>query len=300
MSVRERFLQTVAGLARRGIVSPHMAARVVRQMATRAPGPTGTIVVAPVDLGGPAPVALELDPAIGGCLDLLVTPPHRSADRPTLDVFRALVGEATTVFDVGANVGLFTYVAASHAPQAAVRAYEPNADLAALIERNLARNGWASRATVRREGVSALSGVRPFYMHAIDVESSFESVRAPRSGTASTINVPVVALDDVFASDGIEPATTLLKIDVEGHEMRVLDGLERTLSRRGARPTLLMEFLGRAITDERIIERVLDMGLNVYYVSSRGLVRLTSTAAFGPIQELGQWNFLLTDTDRPA
>jgi FkbM family methyltransferase len=287
-------LGVVADLARRGLVPPHVASRVVRRLAARA---SIDSVLAPVDLGGPVPAMLELDPSVGGCLDLLVTPPNRSADRPSLDVFRALVRHATTVVDVGANVGLFTYVAACHAPQAAVRAYEPNPDLASLIERNLARNGWAPRGTVRREGVSALSGVRPFYMHAIDVESSFEPARAPRTGTASAINVPVVALDDVFAADGIDPATTVLKIDVEGHEMRVLDGLERTLRQPTGRPTLLIEFLGRAITDERIIERVLDMGLEVRYVSSRGLVPLTSTAAFGPVQELGQWNFLLTERE---
>jgi FkbM family methyltransferase len=296
--ISEPLLEVVAGLARRGFVPADVASRVVRGLAARA---AVGAVVAPVDLGGPAPAMLELDPSIGGCLDLLVTTPRRSADRPSLDVFRALVREATTVVDVGANVGLFTYVAACHAPQAAVRAYEPNPELASLIERNLARNRWAPRASVRREGVSALSGVRPFYMHAIDVESSFEPARAPRTGTASAINVPVVALDDVFDAEGIDPATTVLKIDVEGHEMRVLDGLARTLRHPNGRPTLLMEFLGRAITDERVIERVLDMGLDVRYVSSGGLVRLTSTAAFGPVQELGQWNFLLTERkDRRA
>jgi hypothetical protein len=114
------------------------------------------------------------------------------------------------------------------------------------------------------------------------------------------ITVPVVALDDVFESDGIDPARTVCKIDVEGHEMKVLDGLERTLGRRTGRPTLLMEFLGRAITEERIIERVLDYGLDVYYVSSRPPVRLRSTSDFVPVQELGQWNFLLTDRPVPG
>jgi len=98
----------------------------------------------------------------------------------------------------------------------------------------------------------------------------------------------------VIESEAIDCATTLLKIDVEGHEMRVLDGLERTLRRDAARPTLLMEFLGRAIVEQRVIERVLQMGLAVYYVSRRALVRLASTDDLQAYHELGQWNFLLT------
>jgi FkbM family methyltransferase len=281
----------------RAVLPSDLACRAVQQLAA---GGILTRVVVPVDLDASHPAMLELDLSLGGCVEMLVRTPSRSADGPTLDVFHALVRDATTVFDVGANVGLFTYVAASHAPQATVRAYEPNPALADLIDRNLARNGWTPRATVRREGVSALSGVRTFYMHAIDVESSFESARAPRVGTASALSVSVVALDDVFESEQIDPSTAVLKVDVEGHEMRVLDGLERTLRQRGGRPTLLMEFLGRAITDERIIERVLDLGLRVYYVSSHGLVQLTSTRGLEPVQELSQWNFLLTDRPPPA
>jgi hypothetical protein len=104
----------------------------------------------------------------------------------------------------------------------------------------------------------------------------------------------------VFAREGIDPATAVLKIDVEGHEVPVLDGFAKTLGQRGGRPTLLMEFLGRAISEDRIIERVLDLGLDVYYIATPGLVRLTSTNAFVPVQELGQWNFLLTDRAPPA
>jgi FkbM family methyltransferase len=211
----------------RAVLPPDLASRAVHRLAA---GGLMSRVVVPVDLGGSAPAMLELDLSIGGCVELLVRTPSQSNDGPSLALFRTLVEGATTVFDIGANVGLFTYVAACRAPQARVLAYEPNPDLAVLIERNLARNGWAPRAAVRREGVSAHSGVMAFYMHAIDVESSFEPGRAPRSGTASTMNVSVVALDDVFESESIDPATAVLKIDVEGHEMRVLDGLERTLS----------------------------------------------------------------------
>jgi hypothetical protein len=56
-----------------------------------------------------------------------------------------------------------------------------------------------------------------------------------------------------------------------------------------------MEFLGRAINEGHIIDRVLGLGLNVSYVTSRGLVRLASTSDFARAQELGQFNFLVAE-----
>ena len=41
--------------------------------------------------------------------------------------------------------------------------------------------------------------------------------------------VPTVALDDLFDGDGLVP--TVVKLDVEGHEIGVLDGARRLIAR---------------------------------------------------------------------
>jgi hypothetical protein len=56
-----------------------------------------------------------------------------------------------------------------------------------------------------------------------------------------------------------------------------------------------MEFLGRAINEGQIIDRVLGFGLRVQYITSRGLVPLGSTREFESAQELGQFNFLVME-----
>ena len=134
-----------------------------------------------------------------------------------------------------------------------------------------------------------------FYIRANDQESTLESGRTASGDVRDRFDVPVVSLDDIFEREGIDASRALLKIDVEGHEMKLLDGFERTLRRPGGRPTLLMEFLGRAIVEDRIIERVLGLGLRVSYVTTRGPVALSSTDDFGRAQELGQFNFLVTE-----
>jgi FkbM family methyltransferase len=167
--------------------------------------------------------------------------------------------------------------------------------LAELIERNIARNGWQNRAEVRREGASAAAGTMTLYLVATDSESTLEAGRARQRQVQDEVATPVVALDDVLEAEGFVVADTLLKIDVEGHEMRVLDGLERTLRRQGPRPTLIIEFLGKAIAEDGAIERVLALGLDVYYVASDSLVRIGSTADLARSHRLDLWNFLLTD-----
>jgi FkbM family methyltransferase len=280
-------------LARAGLMPFHAGLRALEELAAAGPRQT---VVATLDLGGAHKRALEFDLSISGCRHLLAEPPRDLHARIGLPLFLELIRDATTIIDVGANTGIFTYAAACHAPSARIIAYEPTPLLAALMQRNLVRNGWTPRVEVRAAGISAAPGEREFYIHSMDGESTFEADRARHAeDVEARITVPVVALDDVFDAEGIAPSRSVIKVDVEGHESGVIDGLERTLRRRGDRPTLLMELLGRAISQDRIIDRILDYGLDVYYVSSNAIVRLRKTADLEAVQEVGQWNFLLTD-----
>lgn len=281
----------VARLGQRRILAGNAAERAVEELVSKAPHRT---TVASLDLG--AGIShLELDLSLASCRSLLVQPLREYTDWSSIQLFTKLAREAETIFDVGANVGVFTYLAASHAPRARVLSYEPTPRLAALIERNVARNGWSPHVEVRRAAVSAEPGTMTFYVRANDQESTLESGRTGSGDVRERFDVPVVSLDEVFECEAIDASRTLLKIDVEGHEMKLLDGFERTLRRRGGRPTLLMEFLGRAIVDDHIIDRVLGFGLRVSYVTSHGLVPLANTSDFARAQELGQFNFLVTE-----
>src|SRR5581483_1195691 len=282
----------VARMGQRRLPGGSVAIRAVEELVSGGPRRT---TVASVDLGAAPASCLELDLSLPGCLSLLVQPLSKHGDWSSMQLFTTLARDAHTIIDIGANVGVFTYLAALHAPRARVIAYEPTPRLAALIERNVARNGWSERVEVRRVAVSAEPGTLMFYVRQNDQESTLESGRTASGDVRERFEVPVVSLDDVFERDGIDAATALLKIDVEGHEMKVLDGFERTLRRPHGRPTLLMEFLGHAIVDDRIIERVLGLDLRVSYVTSHGLVALSSTHDFARAQELGQFNFLVAE-----
>jgi FkbM family methyltransferase len=286
-------VRLVAGLAQRQILGFGPACRAVEALVSDTSRPLTTVLR--VDLDGHS-CQLELDLSIPSCRSLFIQPEfQRAADWPSIRLFCELAREATTIIDVGANFGIYTYFAATHARQSRLIAYEPAPRVAALFERNLARNGWTERVDVRRAGVSAAAGTMTFYVRENDHESTLEPTFVLWEDVRERIDVPVVALDDVFEREGVDAATALVKIDVEGHEMRVLDGFERTLRRSGGRPTVLMEFLGRAITEDCIIDRVVGYGLKVYYVTSSRLVPVLGTRDFERAQEVGSTNFLVTE-----
>src|SRR5579863_9347338 len=142
----------VAQLGQRRLLGGNIASRAVEELVS---GGSQRTTIASVDLGAVQPSHLELDLSLPSCRNLLVQPLRQYGDWSSIQLFTRLAREAQTIFDVGANVGVFTYLAASHAPHARVFSYEPTPSLASLIERNVARNGWSQRVEVRRAAVSA-------------------------------------------------------------------------------------------------------------------------------------------------
>lgn len=145
-----------------------------------------------------------------------------------------------TVWDIGANVGLFAFASAFAAgPSGRVLAVEADGWLAGLIERS-AREAPSSYAPVevRAAAVSDAPGTVTFCIaergragnHLESVPGSTQT-----GGTREVRQVPAVTLDGLL--DGSIPQ--LVKIDVEGAELLCLRGAERLL--REVRPILICE-----------------------------------------------------------
>lgn len=123
--------------------------------------------------------------------------------------------------DAGANAGSWTVLAAGAVGCRAI-AIEPVPDTAARLELNIRLNTLAQRVEVFRGGLSDAGGELRF-------TTGFDTVnRIARDGEAG-VALPVRRLDDLLA--GRVPA--LVKIDVEGHEARVLAGAPDLLAAPG-------------------------------------------------------------------
>lgn len=120
--------------------------------------------------------------------------------------------ENEVVVDAGAHFGYFTQLAASYGCR--VVAIEPQPPLCKLNTLSGILNGVSDRITIH----NAALGSRTGEMVVVSAEGPFGTVLSERTARSFTVNS--MALRDLVPTDVL-----LLKIDVEGYEARVLEGL---------------------------------------------------------------------------
>lgn len=185
---------------------------------------------------GRRPIYLSPDAALS-CLRLR----WAKSFQGLFDVAARYVSEGARVWDVGGNVGVFTFAAADRAgPRGHVVAIEADPFLANLLQKtaSLPANGDLNvdilcAAAADREGVAR------FLVAARGrASSSLERAghRSQAGGTRYAQYVPTVTLDGLMQHF---PGPDLLKIDVEGAETLVLAGAERILAQK--RPVIYVE-----------------------------------------------------------
>lgn len=156
----------------------------------------------------------------------------------------SFVDDVRVVLDVGANCGATSVYLALHHPDAAVHAFEPASGPRAICERNAA-------------GYPNIT-VHPFGLHDRDAELDLHHapdsimgsvVRRSEVGTSESVRVRRGAA--WAREEGIE-RVDLLKVDVEGCEVEVLDGLGDLV---GASSVIYVEY------DSRVARREIDARL---------------------------------------
>jgi FkbM family methyltransferase len=140
--------------------------------------------------------------------------------------------DAVTV-DVGANCGLYTRELARLSRT--VHAFEPSRQMATLLRRTSAANVQVHEIALSDRAGEAELLIPQGGNGAVHGLASLEPQLA-RAVPACTVQpVPVARLDAVMLSDDI----TFVKIDVEGHELNVLNGATGILER--SHPVFLVE-----------------------------------------------------------
>lgn len=149
------------------------------------------------------------------------------------------------ILDIGAYSGLMSLLAAKANPKNTVHLFEP---LERVIERaniNVKLNGLGQR--IHRHAVGASDKEERLRMHLYRDEnflgtgSSIYSKQGKE--TFGSKEIQTVAIDRYLP--GIRP--TVIKIDVEGHELACLQGLEKTIAR--SRPNMLVEIWSHSRSD---------------------------------------------------
>lgn len=152
---------------------------------------------------------------------------HRQ-ENSELERILAELKEKDTFFDIGANVGLYSCFAAKKCKSVvAVEPYPPNIK---VLEENIKR-GKCNNISIINKGFSNESK---------DIRLDVPKKHKPGWGTAQIregkgdLKVKVIP-GDVLIKENKIPRPDVMKIDVEGAEPLVLDGLSNTLSKNECR-----------------------------------------------------------------
>lgn len=146
-------------------------------------------------------------------------------ERAALKAAKAVSGRVNVV-DIGANAGLFTALALHAANgDGHVLAIEPNPMLLQRLQTNIALNKGNARVDVRAVAVGAETASLDLQFKAKDLGgASLAQTNAAQNNDVAgleTLKVPVESLMGLLTDIGMD-TISLLKIDVEGFEDRVL------------------------------------------------------------------------------
>ena len=154
----------------------------------------------------------------------------------TIRTFRQMVRHAGSFMDIGANSGVYTLLAAAEQPGIRCDAFEPVPHIYQRLCEHIRLNHWEDRCVAHNVALSNFVGNAKFHVPFDEFPSSSSlSVTGFRDIPGRLIDVPVKTVDDVVAGRTID----LIKMDVEGFEDRVLEGMGGLLER--CRPVMIVE-----------------------------------------------------------
>lgn len=164
------------------------------------------------------------------------TPPAQSMKSLVFFFAQMLEFEAPVILDIGAGVGLFSLLAKFH-PGATVHAFEPAPRAMSVLQKNIKLNNLESRVTIYPFALFNKTGTGKLRF-ALPHETGLATLGRPLRGqTKGFAWVETRCLDDLPFPDGVD----LIKMDVEGAELMVLQGGKETI--RKHKPGIMMEYL---------------------------------------------------------
>lgn len=205
-------------------------------------------------------------------------------EKSLVDFLLARLGPGNVFVDIGANVGYVSAFAATSG--AAVYAVEIQRSLIPLIEQLATINGFDLIRPLHM-GISSGSGLSMIWRtgnnFGAGLEGETNRTIADEPQSIADDFVPMMTLDDAFAGEAMLP--TIVKVDVEGHEIDVIQGARRLIEQR--RTTFVVEYHAHLIAmydrkPEQLVAPFADGGWTWSQLTDDGLLPIRSMADIRP------------------
>ncbi len=183
------------------------------------------------------------------------------------------LGPGDVFYDIGANLGFFSLLAAHLVGlgEGQVYAFEAAPDNARAIRENAELNS-IPNVTVIDKAVSSRSGSGRLQIVDDQSWSKLEEY-GEHPYTERLIDVELVAIDDLLRAGELTPPT-VVKIDVEGAEIAVLEGMRETLERH--QPAVICELHG---THSEFLATMRSQGYRLINLEGPGPITEASASA---------------------
>jgi len=171
----------------------------------------------------------------------------------TTDYFKEICKENTVFVDIGGNIGYYAILESTLSPEGKVFAIEPVPQNYSLLKKNIELNN-CHNVQIFNYSIGDMKGNSEMYIYDKCNWCSF--VKDPNATVVSTINVPMVTLDDFIKSYvDVSPnfIPNFIRMDVEGYEYNILKGASNTLN--SISPMIIcIEFHPHLMSEENTME----------------------------------------------
>lgn len=158
-----------------------------------------------------------------------------------------LCTHSSTIFDIGANSGIFSVLAKTYNASAEVYAFEPQPNIYNALSKNAEINNF--KIHCNQMALSNKPATVPFYNYGMDTFSDINTTAGSlnnkwREKDQHAIMVEAETLDNFIEKHSINPID-LIKMDVETYEFEVLEGYLKNIVLH--KPIILLEILNKEI-----------------------------------------------------
>lgn len=188
---------------------------------------------------------------------------ERAYEPFSTNIVKTYLKPNSTFVDVGAHFGYYSLLAARSRKNINIVAIEPIKETAEILSRNMRLNN-VNNAEVYNCAASNREGLAPFNLTEASDSAGFYKHTLAKTKRKITVNT--VRLDSILKGKRVD----FIKIDVEGHEIAVLEGLKNTLNKNND-IKLLVEFNpslqeSAGFKTDKLITVLEDLGFEVFLV----------------------------------
>jgi FkbM family methyltransferase len=147
-------------------------------------------------------------------------------EKEVIQTWESLLHTGFVVLDIGANAGYYSLIAAIRTKQ--VYAFEPSLAMRQQLESNIKLNA-IRNISVEPCAVSDRNGTATLYLSSSD-NSGMTGMQPAENFSGVTQTINTVSIDEwIVTKDSLR--IDMIKIDVEGAEMKVLEGMKNVLEK---------------------------------------------------------------------